>query len=210
MKILYKNYKGDFTTWTKDSGDMYQDLEKQFNDLGYKTELYCDIESENSNHINFYELIIDEDIRVLKYNYDDYITFWSNDIGNLKYVHGFRLEEYNKDIPVPNKVKVLSKRVVDNWIKYRREEYKQAKELSNKREMTVKEFIKTFTSIKGAKIKLAKDTYNGTLSGEIDGQYLRYTFSVDNNSGYITQNAEFRTYVGNNESLKLFREIENL
>lgn len=199
--IPIKDFTGELTKWGEDRKKQYQELEKEFSKLGYTTELTAvvSIDEDNKQYFERVELTIDGDIEVMQYDSGQEVRFYHNKIHELPFINE---SEDTDDTEAPNKVKVLNKRVVNNWIEYRRKQYKQAQALSIERVKKVEDFLKSLEDIEG--IRYSDNKYRGELSGK----YMKYTYQIGR-TGYIDQRTELSHRIYGDNALDIYKELED-
>lgn len=200
--VPFGTFEGNFTKWGQEEKEYIEKLLNQFKSLGRNVEAFenLSIDEDGKEYFESFKILLDGDISIRWNKYDNDITFWSEKLSSLPYVRGFNLDE---TIKKPNKVRVLTSKAIDNWVTYRREQYKQAKELSEKRTQEVETFLKEISKLNGIVISKDKD------HGEAHGQYLSYSFNIGD-EGYIEQRVGLNRGTYGSEALEVFKRVENI
>jgi len=133
---------------------------------------------------------------------------------NLSYINYHDKAEYKEKHQEPQQIGVLNAKKINNWINYLQDEYFYLQGLSIDRSEKIAEFLSSAKKIEGMNIRLSTDR-NTDTRGDIEKNGISFSFSIDNQSGYISKELKLSYKVGSSldDFLKLadnkYIEVKN-
>ena len=133
---------------------------------------------------------------------------------SLAYVNYQDKAQYKETHTEPQQVGVLNAKKINAWINYLQDEYFYLQGLSIDRSEKIAEFLSSAKKIEGMNIRLSTDRSTDTR-GSIEKNGISFSFTIDNQSGYISKELKISYKVGNSldDFLKLsdnkYIEVKN-
>lgn len=126
---------------------------------------------------------------------------------SLAYVNYHDKTQYKETHPEPQQIGVLNAKKINAWINYLQDEFFFLQGLSIDRSEKIALFLAEAKKIEGISIRLGdSDNYRDT-SGDITKNGINYSFTIDRQSGYISQKIDLSYKI--NHKLDDFLKLSN-
>lgn len=189
-------------TYREEEKQTIKTLLEELNALGsnYKFKM-----REIANNPGLYEVVSDDEheIKVKPRGYDKKYHFFSGK--KYQYVDFYQKKEIEEKIGAPQNVGKLHRNKINAWCDYLIAVDKELAEISQETIRKVEDFVKKAED-SGVTVKYPTDNY-GSISGRMERGGILYTFEINKQNGYISENVE--VYPSYKVGLDAFLKMSN-